>query len=507
MSSQAYLIDTNVIIGLEDHQAVQPAFAALLNLAAKHKVDVLVHEAAKDDILRDRDLPRREISLSKLEKFLTLKKVRGLDPAALEQRFGPLPKPNDIVDATLLDALDRGAADFLISQDRGLHDRARRHVPDLARRVLFVPDAVQLLKTTYEPREAPVRFIEEVTANEIPVSATIFDSLRKGYPTFDSWWAKCVRERRPCWIVDDNGLAGIVVRKDESPGHTDATTKAQKILKICTFKVNPDKRGVKLGELLLKKIFWFAQANAYDLVYLTTYDDQASLIDLLDYYGFSHTATKPDGELIYEKPFSTGPLPHQPGVCAFDLHRLHYPRFATASPVRAFGVPILEDYHDTLFPDLKAQLELLDAHGLAGPRQPGNTIRKVYLCRAPSNLGPPGSLLFFYKGRSRGQPSQAMTAIGVLEDLGKATSTKELMLMTGGRSVYSEAALAAFGATPDRPVKVINYLLAGYIDPPVTLQTLKALKIFTRQPPQSIFEIDRQRLAGLIPRLNLGFAA
>ena len=48
MSSQAYLIDTNVIIGLEDDHTVQPAFAGLTSIAAKHKVDVLVHEAARD---------------------------------------------------------------------------------------------------------------------------------------------------------------------------------------------------------------------------------------------------------------------------------------------------------------------------------------------------------------------------------------------------------------------------------------------------------------------------
>jgi predicted nucleic acid-binding protein len=258
MSSQAYLIDTNVIIGLEDNHAVQPAFAALLSIAAKHKVDVLVHEAARDDLQRDRDPHRRLVSLSKLDKFQTLGKVRGLTNAQLERDFGPLTRPNDLVDATLLDAIERGAADFLVTQDRGLHERARRHSAELGRRVLFVADAVQLLKTTYEPVQAPIRYVEEVTANQIPVDDSIFDSLREGYASFNNWWRdKCVAQRRPCWIVDDSGLAGIVVRKDETGTATDATTKANKILKICTFKVRPEKRGIKLGELLLKQVIWF----------------------------------------------------------------------------------------------------------------------------------------------------------------------------------------------------------------------------------------------------------
>ena len=509
MSSQTYLIDTNVIIGLEDHHAVQPAFAALLSIAAKHKVDVLVHEAAKDDIGRDRDEQRRRISLSKIDKFQILKKVRGLTAADLERTFGSLPRPNDVVDATLLDALHRGAADFLVTEDRGLHDRARRHSAELGRRVLFVPDAVMLLKVTYEPKEAPIRYIEEVSANEIPLDDELFDSLRAGYPDFNDWWTKkCVRERRPCWIVDDNGLAGIVVRKDETGSSTDATTKAGKILKICTFKVRPEKRGVKLGELLLKKVFWFAQANRYDLVYVTTYADQVSLIDLLEYYGFTHTATKPDGELIYEKPFSSDKLERLAGRSDFELDRLHYPRFITGPGIRAFGVPIREAYHDTLYPDLKREKEpdLFDALGLGGPRQPGNTIRKVYLCRAQSNLGPSGSLLLFYKGKSEDPPSQAITAVGIFEECQVARSTKELMLMTGGRSVYSEAQLDAWEATPGKPVKVINYLLASYIEPAIGLPELKGLGVFQGHPPQSIFEISASKLGILLPRLNLGFS-
>jgi hypothetical protein len=127
--------------------------------------------------------------------------------------------------------------------------------------------------------------------------------------------------------VFDEGLAGLIVRKDETAANTDATIKAAKILKICTFKVRPEKRGVKLGELLLKKVFWFAQANNYDLAYITTYKNQAALIDLLEYYGFKNTATKSDGELIYEKAFGREALAPVVGVSNFEHDRLNYPRF------------------------------------------------------------------------------------------------------------------------------------------------------------------------------------
>jgi ribosomal protein S18 acetylase RimI-like enzyme len=510
MSAQTYLIDTNVIIGLEDHHTVQPGFAALLSVAAKYKVDVMVHEAARDDIQRDKDKTRRDISLSKLEKFQLLKKVRGLERSELERRFGALPRPNDVVDVTLLDAIDRGAADFLVTEDRRLHERARRVSPELGRRVLFVADAVQLLKTTFEPVEAPVRYVEELSAHEIQLTDSIFDSLREDYHAFDTWWReKCVRERRTVGVFDD-GLAGLIVRKDETAHDTDATIKATRILKICTFKVRPEKRGVKLGELLLKKVFWFAQANSYDLVYLTTYENQVALIDLLEFYGFKNTAKKADGELIYEKAFSQAELLPRADMSNFEIDRLSYPRFITRSDVRAFGVPIKEGYHDTLYPDLKnpAQPDLFEVFGVTGgPKRPGNTIRKVYLCRAQSNLGPAGSVLLFYKGKSKGSPSQALTAVGIFEESSSAQSTKDLMLLTGGRSVYSEVELSEWEATPARPVKVINYLLAAYIEPPVSLDELRQMAIIPGHPPQSIFELNRSHLDTLLPRLNLGFAA
>ena len=62
----------------------------------------------------------------------------------------------------------------------------------------------------------------------------------------------------------------MIVRKVEN--HAEAQTKflGNKILKICTFKVKPQFRGEKLGELLLKQALWFAQKNHFDLVYVTS---------------------------------------------------------------------------------------------------------------------------------------------------------------------------------------------------------------------------------------------
>lgn len=510
MSQQSYVIDTNILIGLEDNHTVGAAYSRFYALASTHKVDIFLHEAAKDDFARDKNAERRKISLSKIEKYRLLKKQRGLTPANLAVDFGPLKKPNDIVDATLLHSLEKGVVDFLVTQDKGLHQRAQNRSLDLARRVLFISDATDLLIQTYEPKEVPIRHVAEVEAHEINDDDKFFDSLRDGYPDFDDWWRKkCVKQHRSCWVVyNDDKLAGLIVRKDEDPKDTDAVMKAGKILKICTFKVGPENRGVKLGELLLKQVLWYAQRNGYDLAYLTTYDDQVALMELLEYYGFRNAAKNANGEYIYERDFSVGALASLDKKTDFEQARENYPRFVLDDDTLGFGIPIQEGYHDTLYPDLyrPRQEDLFGGASNAEKiTRPGNTIRKVYLCRAQSKLGPAGSLLFFYKSTSKNLPSQAITVLGVLESVALARSTKDLMQLTGGRSVYSEKQLDEWEATSERPVKVINYLLVSYIDPAISIDELRNMGVIKGHPQQSIYKLSHESIVRLVERTNLEF--
>lgn len=479
MSAPTYLIDTNVFIGLEDYAEVAPDFASLQKLAARHGIGIYVHAAAMDDIRRDNDSARRRVSLSKLKKFQIIEKVIGLDQAALEARYGPLRRSNDVVDATLLNALEIGVVDFLVTEDQRLHARAHRISATLGDRVLYVADAVSLLRTTYEAIEVVLPAISEVDAHSIPLDDPIFASLRTDYPPFDAWWRdKCVKAMRKCWIVmDDDTIAGLLVRKDERAGDTDARLPGQKILKICTFKVRPESRGVKIGELLLKQVLWFAQSNRHDVVYLTVYASQTTLISLLEYYGFVQTYKNAGGELVLEKALPRDRLCPYPGTSLYDLARTNYPRFAAGEGVPAYAIPIVEEFHEILFPELvrKTQLSLFNGTGF---HTPGNTIRKVYLCRAPAQISQPGALLFFYKGKSISPPSQSITTVGVFEEMQLAHSTDELRRLAGRRSVYSDAQLHAMQATTQRPIKVINFLLARHLEPPMSLAALKKTQVF-----------------------------
>jgi len=79
------------------------------------------------------------------------------------------------------------------------------------------------------------------------------------------------------------------------------------------------------------------------------------------------------------------------------------------------------------------------------------------------------------------------------------------MQLTGGRSVYSEEQLKEWGATPMRPVKVINYLLVSYIEPAVSIDELKTMGVIKGHPQQSIYKLSHALIEGLVERADLEF--
>ncbi|MGY3137755.1 ribosomal protein S18 acetylase RimI-like enzyme [Bradyrhizobium sp. USDA 4501] len=511
MSGHKVLIDTNVIIELEDHKEVSPIFARFLQLCTQHGVRVFVHERAVADIDRDKNAERRAVTRSKIRKFEALNGIKSPPLDELAARFGTINKPNDEVDVALLHALDLGAVDFLVSQDQGIHTRARRKDVGLADRVLVVADALQWLETTFEALPVKLPLIEEVPAHAISPADEIFESLRDGYADFDGWWkSKCVGQHRPCWVVTiNNELAGLIVRKQED--HAEAQTKyvGDKILKICTFKVKPEFRGEKLGELLLKQALWFAQKNQFDLVYVTTFENQTSLIRVLEYFGFENTKKNERGELVFEKPLPRTILSATDDDDVFDLARKNYPRFVARPPAEAFCIPIQGRYHDTLFPEL-ALPDQPDFFGTAGTvggaRTPGNTIRKVYLCRAKSQAVGPGSIILFYRSNSPGYwISQSITSVGVVERVLHAHSVEDLVRLTAKRSAYTTEQLSEFFKISKSAVKVIDFLLMGHFDPAIPLDQLLKDGVFRGWPPQSITRLDEQRFAKVRGQMNFGF--
>ena len=78
----------------------------------------------------------------------------------------------------------------------------------------------------------------------------------------------------------------------------------------------------------------------------------------------------------------------------------------------------------------------------------------------------------------------------------ESTHSERLLLKT----------LTARQAESKRPMKVIDFLLAGHISPPISLTDLLACGVLRGRPPQSIARIDEARYRRLRPQIKLGFA-
>ena len=105
MNNFKLLIDTNVVIGLEDAQPVQVSLAELVRLSSEHAVGLFVDGANYDDVARDRDTGRRTVTLSKLAKFQQLRGVPVPNSAAIAARFGCIKNENDQSDVRFLSRL------------------------------------------------------------------------------------------------------------------------------------------------------------------------------------------------------------------------------------------------------------------------------------------------------------------------------------------------------------------------------------------------------------------
>jgi hypothetical protein len=216
---------------------------------------------------------------------------------------------------------------------------------------------------------------------------------------------------------------------------------------------------------------------------------------------------------MLEKPIAKGALPPVgPGV--FDSDRAHYPRFHDGEFVRKFCVPIRPDYHRRLFPEIAFGRELplfptdtfgpILAHGQE--RTPGNTIRKVYLCRAKIKRLRAGDLLFFYMSKDdHYSASQSITTVGIVEQVIDVTTADDLVRHTAKRSVFSAGDLNDMKPSAKSPVKIIDFLLVGHVEPPVRLNTLVNMGVFSHRPPQSISELTEGPYAQLKPHIQLGF--
>lgn len=463
-----FLLDTNILIPLEDsNRPLAPALATFVSLAHKYKHDVVYHPASERDLLRDKDPSRRQRVIERLSKYQRLE-ITISCPAN-----GPATSANDACDNEILYALECDAAHFLVTEDKGIHAKAKR--AGLVDRVLAIKEAEDLLKRLHETLQVVLPNIDDVHLHNLTplLQTTIFNSLRADYLPFDVWFRKKAAEGRKAWVYWKEPSAELgaicIYDKQNNPEITDNQKRLDgDALKLCTFKVDDDFRGRKIGELFLKMAFRYATENRLTNIFIhAKQDKQEFLIEFLKDFGFYEAGQyKTDLVLVKEHPIKPPPenLPSTP--TSLEYCRKYFPHYSESTLVKKFLVPIRPSFHEILFPDFEkpGQISLLSAAAMGNSA--GNAIKMAYLCHSKLRAISPGDIVLFY----RSEDLQSVTSIGVVEAHQMTNDAERIIRLVKRRTVYSFDQIEEMA---NKQTKVLLFRLIGHVPSPVTYQWMK----------------------------------
>ncbi|UCZ59685.1 hypothetical protein [Mycolicibacterium phocaicum] len=176
-SPTRFLLDTNAFIALEPYAGqIEPGMgpaATFMRLAMKQGNRVFVHPATRDELVEGKNPDRVRQRLAELAKFQMLDE--SPISAQLRNQIGPvIPDSNNDRDLRILAALNANAANFLVSDDAGLHRRARR--ADIGDRVLTLNDAVAMLEGLEPTVASPPPMVSPIQSYALDFDQNIFIS-------------------------------------------------------------------------------------------------------------------------------------------------------------------------------------------------------------------------------------------------------------------------------------------------------------------------------------------
>ncbi len=284
------LLDTNIIIHREAATVISQDIGLLYRWLDRGRYSKYVHSASIEEIKKNPNSSTVSSFLIKLQSYEVIEIPSPMQEAvaALSQELDKT--NNDRVDSILVNEVCVGRVDVLISEDKGVHDKAER---------LGLNDKVFTIDTFLEkvfaenPELVPYKVlnVQKVKFGKINLKDAFFDSLREDYDGFDKWFTRKYDEEAYITINSNNGkLLSFLYLKvegcDENYSDMKPSLSPKRRLKIGTFKVISN--GFRLGERFLKIIFDNALKNHVQEIYVTVYDrrdEQKRLIDLLETWG------------------------------------------------------------------------------------------------------------------------------------------------------------------------------------------------------------------------------
>ena len=430
------LVDTNILIPLEDTgRELDPRMAEMRMLSQQNSHVLCIHPSQKEDVSRDTDEERKRIVLSRLGQYWEIPFPPVLTETELEKYGWNQKNDNDRIDNLLLHAVCRGAVHFLVTNDRKIHANARK--AGVQEQVHYPDQFVAYLRTQTEQEEPPPPGIQEIFLHEVEVRQPFFDSLRRDYSDYDTWYLDKARERRKAWCIRENGIvyAICIYKLERLPEITDSGPKLNgNALKLCTFKVGEEVRGRKLGERLLYCAFKYATKENIRYIYSHIFGEQHEmLVSLCEDYGFQAVGKYKDRDEAYLKDM----FPPRMSDCEYDPLSYavkYYPNYLDGPVIAKFIVPIQPQYHEALFPDISSFARTLFSDDQSQYTSESNTIKKAYICHSNTTRIRPGDLLLFYRTVDR----KSIECVGVVEQIYRGRDINKVLPMVSKRTVYSE---------------------------------------------------------------------
>ena len=490
------LIDTNVFIQFEDYKIIDNSINELHKLSNLYNFNIFIHPASKEDVNQDKDIKRRNITLSKMQKYSILEKAPSPSDEELAEYDLFHNKSNDKIDNTILYALIKNTVNILITQDIRLIKKAKRL--QLESRVMFVQQALTIFKQLHQVHQVTYPQMFDKYVYELDKDDKIFDSLKKDYKEFKEWFQEICAEHRKCWIHSYNNtniIGGLLIYKHENNPIVNSNDRALRgqCLKISTFKIAEDMQGMKLGELFIKKVFHYAKDNNYDYVYITAQKDkQEYLVNILEDFGFYHFGKcSKDRDDVYVKIIPTEYI-KDTTLSKLDYHKKYSPFTYCDNTVNKYIIPIIPDYHNILFPELEDEDRLFYTNPSAG-----NTIKKAYLSHSNTSTVKEGDLILFYRSKD----NQAITTFGIVERAQITDNLDEIIEMVAKRTVFSYRQIKEMSK---KKTNIILFRLIGHFDKPfITKEWLEKEEEY--KTCQSICKIEDKLFKKIITRSNINY--
>jgi len=444
---------------------LRPSLSSFVRLCNEHGHQLLYHPASVEDIRRDTNEDRRNRTLGRLDQYTRLQAGPACPWNTAQTSV------NDACDNEILYALERNAAHALVTEDQGLHRKARER--GLSNRVYFIQSANDWLQRLHEPAEVQLPNIDDVELHTLSdrLATPFFDSIRESYPDFDDWFRLKAMEGRRAWVYQegaDHSISAICIYSVQADEQItdDGMVLEGNALKLCTFKVGESVRGRKIGELLLRASFQYATNHQCESIFLHANDEQQEhLTSLIEDFGFNYAGVyQQDGVYVKRHPIDPPALQIDP----FEYVRRYYPHFMSGINVQKFLVPIQPQFHNILFPDYQNPGHALpEGHP---QRHVGNAIKLAYLCHTPSKQPRPGDIVLFY----RSHDMRALTTLGVVESYSWSASANEIAQIVSRRTVYSDNQIENMARTE---TKVMLFRLISHFENPLSFAELRRLRV------------------------------